>query len=320
MLLASAQACAVRGGRPFTLAWCALATGLASYCMGEWRRSYESSVRAEDMLQKCTGVTWERATVEQNTVMALFYLGRLAEQARRVEAGVRHATERGDLVARTYVTTGLAAIAWLTRDDPEGARRELEETMERWSRRGYFFAHYWGLLARGQIDLYAGDPLRAHEAVCADWPKLSQSLLPRIQIVNIESHDLRARTALALAAQGGPGHERLLREAERDAAVVEGERMPYAMPLAVLVRAGVAAVRGSIAEATALLERAATGFDAADMKLYAAVARHRRGALLGSTAGAALVAASEAYMAEQEIRAPARMMAALAPGFPAAGG
>jgi tetratricopeptide (TPR) repeat protein len=321
MLLASAASCAVRVGRPSTVAWCALATGLASYCMGEWLRGYESSVRAEDLFHhKCTGVTWERATVEQTTIMSLFYLGRLAEQSRRVEMGVRGAAERGDLFARTYVTTGLAVVAWLTRNDPEGARRELGETMEKWSRRGYFFAHYWGLLASGQVDLYTGDARRAYEEANAHFPKLAQSQLIRVQIVKIEAHHLRARAALALAAQGGPDRAQLLREAERDASALEGEKMAWATPLARLVRAGVAAVRGETSEAAALAERAAIAFDAADMKLYAAAARHRRGALLGGSDGQALVAASEAFLVEQQVQAPARMLAMLAPGFPTGGG
>ena len=58
------------------------------------------------------------------------------------------------------------------------------------------------------------------------------------------------------------------------------------------------------------------GFDACDMRLYAAAARRRLGQLVGRAEGRALMAGAESWMAGQTIRNPARMAAMLAPGFP----
>ncbi len=322
MLLAAAASCAEKAGHPFALAFTTLAHGVAAYCMGEFRRSYDSSVSANEILtNRCTGVAWERETADLYTILSAFYLGRLKEQARRVEQGARTADERGDLFASTYVRSGLALMSWLARDDPDGAAAEVKRTEERWSHRGYFLAHFWCFIARAQIDLYAGDPRSALARVKDEWPRLSQSLMLRsIQIVRVESIHVRARASLALACHDGagphaPGRERLLRDASDDAAALVGEKIPYATPLATLVRAGVAAARGEHAVAAREVADAITGFEAGDMKLYAAVARLCRGALAGDDVE---VSAAEAIMREEGIVAPLRFAGMLAPGFSAA--
>jgi hypothetical protein len=135
-----------------------------------------------------------------------------------------------------------------------------------------------------------------------------------VQIVRVESFHVRARAAIALAARGGIYAERHLRDAARDASRMENERMAYATPLAALVRAGIAAVRGDRGEAAARLRAAIAGFDAIEMRLYGAVARMRLGWLTSDTAA---IASSEAWMREEGIASPERFAEMLAPGFPA---
>jgi hypothetical protein len=55
---------------------------------------------------------------------------------------------------------------------------------------------------------------------------------------------------------------------------------------------------------------------ATNMQLYFAAVRHRRGELLGGDEGRSLVEASNALMAGQGIKNPARITAMYAPGFP----
>jgi hypothetical protein len=52
------------------------------------------------------------------------------------------------------------------------------------------------------------------------------------------------------------------------------------------------------------------------MKLFAALARRRRGAIVGGDEGRALIAATDARMRAQKIVNPPRMAAMLTPGFP----
>ena len=87
------------------------------------------------------------------------------------------------------------------------------------------------------------------------------------------------------------------------------------MPLAQLLRAGVAASRGDRTGAVDLLASAVTGFDAADMRLFAATTRRRQGQLLGGDAGRDLMTRADSWMADQQIKNPRRMTTMHAPGF-----
>jgi eukaryotic-like serine/threonine-protein kinase len=64
----------------------------------------------------------------------------------------------------------------------------------------------------------------------------------------------------------------------------------------------------------ALLGAAETGFQAADMSLYATAARRRKGELVAGDEGHTMVAAADAWMAGQQIQNTERMTAMLAPG------
>jgi hypothetical protein len=106
----------------------------------------------------------------------------------------------------------------------------------------------------------------------------------------------------------------LLGGAERHARAILRERTRWADPLALLVQAGAAAMRGEAQRARGLLESAEAGFTAADMALHAAASRRRLGELTGGTAGGDLVAGADAWMNGQDITNPARMTQMLAPG------
>lgn len=316
-LLQTADALASRLGHPHALGVVALGTGVAAFLEGSWRRAQEFCDQAEGTFRDhCTGVAWELNTARSISLWALFFMGEVLQLKRRIPALLREAHERGNLYAATNFATLAGHLLWLADDDPEGARRDLGEVMGRWSQQGFHIQHVTSLIAQTQIDLYRGDGLTARDRLTARWPALAGSLLLRIlQIVRIIMFALRARSALALAAtaaDSGP----LLRDAERDARVLERENVPWSAPLAQLLRAGIAARRGDSARAETLLTEAASGCDAVDMKLTAAAARRRLGELLGGEEGRKLTAAADSWMTGQAIQQPTRMAAMLAPGFP----
>ena len=74
-----------------------------------------------------------------------------------------------------------------------------------------------------------------------------------------------------------------------------------------------AALRGNRTEAIRCLTIAETILESADMALYSAAARRRRGELLSGEEGRALIADADTGMLRQQIRNPARMAAVLAP-------
>ena len=153
--------------------------------------------------------------------------------------------------------------------------------------------------------------------ICIDraFSELESSLLLRVQANRIVAHYERGFSALAAAEALPRKKAKLLAIAEKDALVIAAERMAWAEPFAELIRAGIAAQRGEKASATLALGRAESGFSMADMHLYAASARRRRGELAGGEDGLRLAESADQRMRAEGIEHPARWAAMLAPGF-----
>jgi eukaryotic-like serine/threonine-protein kinase len=144
---------------------------------------------------------------------------------------------------------------------------------------------------------------------------LRRSLLTRVQVLRVEALYLRSRVALAMAAENESAR-RFLSIARAAARRIARERRPWSDPIALLVQAGVAYLEGKTPLAVRYLYDAADRLDRADMKLYAAVARRRIGALQDDEPGRALRRQAEEWMAAQHIKNPACMTRMLAPGLP----
>ncbi len=315
-LLAASRAMAETLGKPYTLAFATLSEGVAATLEGRWRTAHASCDRAEATFRdRCTGVTWEVETGRWFGLWALSYLGGVAELRRRVPARLREAKERGDRYAVVCHATGLSGLAWLAEDAPDTALAEAREALARWSLRDFHVEHWWALLGERQTDLYRGDAETAYAEVHRQWGAMKRSLLLMVQLTRLEATHLRARCALALARARPARRKALCKEVEVDAHRILGERMPWSSPLALLLRAGIAATLGRPESAASLLAEANRGLLAADMALYAAAAEWQRGRILGGDEGRRRVEAAEAWMGEQGIVQPARMAAMLAPGF-----
>jgi hypothetical protein len=121
---------------------------------------------------------------------------------------------------------------------------------------------------------------------------------------------------MAASAPSGRDARRFLSMARDDVRRIERETMPWSDPLALLLSAAVAYLESNTVLAEERLAGAVEGFDLADMKLYAAVARRRRGALLGGDSGRELMRQADDWMAAQGIRNVTGMTRLIAPGFP----
>ena len=174
--------------------------------------------------------------------------------------------------------------------------------------------HWWALIAAVEIALYDGDAVSAWNIVDSQWRALERSLLMRAQYIHIESLFHRARAALALVAASGHTQRRLLRSAMTDASAIEREKAHWGVPVAVLIRASAAAVEGRTEAALRQFESAENGFREADMHLFAAAARRRRGVLIGGDRGQTLVNEADGWMQAQDIQNSQRMTAMLVPG------
>jgi serine/threonine protein kinase len=312
-LMERTEALAQRAANPHALGLAIWARGLGAYLVGHWKKSAELCERAAEVLRdQCTGVTWELTIANRFMLSSLMFLGEMVEVSRRVPQLLSAALEQGNLFAATDLRTRMNPI-WLAADDPDRARDEVIAALTTWPRKGFHLQHYSSLVALAQIELYTGDYEVAWKHIEGQVKPLEKSMLLRIQGLRIEAMYLRARLALASAA--GSERERRLRIAESLAKSIARENMPWSNPLGNLILAGLAKRRGDDSRAAALASQAVEGFEASDMKLYAAAARRRLGEILGGDGGGEMVKQADDWMSKQEIKNPAAVTNLMAPGF-----
>jgi hypothetical protein len=311
-LLAEARALATRIDHPHAIGMVSVCAGSVAMLRGEWRQCLTLCTDAERILRdRCTGVAWELATAQFFAHVAMFFLGDLVARAEKVPQHLREAEDRGDRYAANCARFNLNGV-YLAADDLHAARENLVRADDVGGR-GFFLDHYYALVSSAQIDLHCGDGVAALARVHEAWPAVARAQLLRVQQVRVDMHSLRARSALCVA--GSTRDARRIDAAARDAAGMHRERMPWAAGLAHTLDGVVAALRGQTARATELLATAEQELDACAMRLHAAVARYRRGQLLGA-AGQGLVAQATQQMLLMGAKNPARTVALLAPGLP----
>jgi serine/threonine protein kinase/tetratricopeptide (TPR) repeat protein len=318
-LLKTTETLAQRIKRPHALALATTMAGAAKYLAGSWLEGLMLLERGAAMLrEQCTGVTWELDTADVFALSALYRLGRWGDLAKRVHEVLRGAHERGDRYVAVQCRNDGAWCAELAADQPEEAKKRLAEALELAPRsEGPLMQQalqLWGIV---HVDLYIGDAEAAWSHISGGWADLKKTFMLEIPMFLMDMLDLRARSAIACASQEGVSEEQRrdwLKAAERDIARIEKEKVPWATALAALIRAGAATVRGSMAEARALVVAAETALDAAQMGLHKAVARRRYGQIVGGEQGRAAVAEADSAMAALGIRAPAKIAAMCAPG------
>jgi hypothetical protein len=307
----------VRDPRALGMAY--LGAGISAYMEGRWKVGWKLSQQCEQIFrERCTGTAWELDTTHVYSLRALVFLGELGELATRLPGLLKEAGERGDLFAETSLRTRLSYLVSLMSDQPDQAREELHRAAAQWSHQGFHLQHYFELVGETEISLYAGSAVEAWGGLLKRWRALDRSLLLKsVQLFRIESRHLRARCAIAAAASQEPktgSWKNLLRSALRDARRIEKEATPWGNPLAYLIQAAAASIRGFEEEAAALLASAESGFESNDMRLYLSAARRARGFLIGEEEGRGLVESADEWMVGQKIRNPERMTSMLAPG------
>jgi hypothetical protein len=317
-LVRTAEEIAEKVNRPFARGWATLAAGMAAYLEGRPGDARVLCERAEAVFRGCTGVWWEVGSARLFSLWSLFYLGEIGEMSRRLPAYLEEAEQRGDAYTAICLRTSVLNWHWLAADAPGRALAEVDDVMRGWSRQGFHSQHFWHMVANVNARLYCGDAEGAYRRVREDWVPLSQSLLLRVQIARIESFDLRARSALAVAQTMNAAGERepLLRQVERDMRSLRREGTPTAHALAQLLESGrLALASGDREEARRALAQAEQTCRDAGMALHAAVARRRAAAIGPQPDRVRALAEADTWFAAQGIKNPARAMATLTPGF-----
>jgi hypothetical protein len=294
-----------------------MAACIAAELEGRWHTSWQIAQSAEQILrERCTGVAWELGYLHIFSMRSLSYLGEIRELSYRLPMLILEAQERNDLLSAATLRIRHSYLALLAADEPGRAQQNITDAVSRWSHVGFQSQHFFALVAEAEIALAVGDAELALDLISTQWHLLKRSRLLVVQLLRFESLSLRARSRVAVAASATDSARRLklLRAAEGDARRIDRERVGWAHPLTAIIRAGIADVQQDHGLARRLLHDAERGFQEADMALHLAVARRRRGELLGGGDGRSLVGEADAWMAGQGIKNPERFAAMLAPG------
>jgi serine/threonine protein kinase len=288
--------------------------GASVYLRGEWKKALELLDRATSRAATHDHSAGWRSTASAFACWTLNFLGEYRELARRHAAIVADAEQRGDLYTSVQLRDGSLAILRLADDDPEGARREIEQSMSLWPKDRYLLQHWQRLYGEAEIELYVGNGAKAYARVDRDTRVLKKSLLLVVQHVRVQTAFLRGRCAIASLDAEPAMRARRLAEARRLARQLEKEGMGWSAPFAAILKAAVANAEGDRNGAIAALRSAIDLAMAAHMGGYAAAARYQLGTLLGGDEGAELAARAEEVLGAQDVRVPARFAATLVSG------
>jgi hypothetical protein len=294
----------------------ALSAGMCAFLQGRWRASREALERAENGFLRCNDAFTELSVSRAFHTWSLFYLGAFRQLSERVPALAADARARGDIVALNGQVSAFGAPAWLAKDDLNTASSEVDDAFSRWPCKRFQLQNYWYLLARGLIDLYAGEGVRLHAQYERDWPLLRRSTLLVGAIVSQQL--VWCRTGAAILAAGKAEASRaskLLSAAELNARKLARNPVLGSASMASLLLGAISYARGDDDAARKRLASAVPTFEELDMRAFAAASKRILGRLQGGDEGAKLVAEADAFMASEGIVNPARFAAMLTPGF-----
>jgi len=307
---------AVRTANPQAIAYNHATAGVAHFLCGRWRTGLERMQLALKMWRDHgTEMRWGTDLCQVFQLSSMLQLGETREMLPLLELYLQEALERGDQYAATALRSWRGSAAWLIGDRPDVARRQALESSMPAIGRGFHTHHYYELVTHCQIDQYTGDFAGSWRRIEGKWSDLGRSSIVRVQMARIESNFLRARCALGWAAASPAEREATLAVAARCVQRIRREHAPWGDAVVVLLRACISAVRGEREAAAELLADADSRLTAVDMALLAAVARRRRGELLGGDEGRSLVDDATQWMKHQGVVKPARIAAMYAPGF-----
>jgi hypothetical protein len=311
-LMEELAAIAAQSGDPYLLGLEASTRSVVELALGRWARGREHGARAMQLLrERCLGASYDTAIAAVRYAVGAYFMGDLRDSMRELVPLWREAEDRSDHYTQT-LHAGQRCLLALIHDQPEEARSLIDRGVELGTKavidsKTLSLQLAIGQAAHAEIDLYEGDGVVAYRRIDEDWRR--RMALPVLRLSFIRARNLSLHGLAALAAcRSGKLDRRLVLAAARDARGLRALCMPWTDALARILEVGVALVTGAHSEARAQLERAHAELAAAGMLLYATLARRRLGELDGGAEGARMVAEADAWLATQDVRAPARLV------------
>jgi hypothetical protein len=308
---------------PGARCWQGLAKTVATYSLGRWAECRQEAEATEQAFTDertgaswaWAGGSWELSIVRAVALLATTWAGEVRESQRRLQELLRDCDERGDFFARACLAIlGDSHILHLVQDQPEAAKRELQNLKQRWTAARFPYVENSAGLSLAETALYMGRTEEAWSFFTRGTSPSKRALLHALPCIRINYRHLRARAAIALALKDPEEREGLLQIAGTEARSLRAEKQAHAAGFAHLILAALASVRDDKQVAVDALRKAEDRLDSAGMRLYVMMARLARGHLTPGEDGKALVQESESWAAQQGVRQPYRMIATFVPG------
>lgn len=305
---------------PHAEAFITLVRASLAYLNGKWAEASElADTAAADLRSRCSNVAWELTFANVIGFIARTALGEWAENRRRLATLIRDAESRGDINATHSVRVlGCCYALELAADRPEVALQRLNEDLQTWPNDQYDLHRCNALLAKIDIDLYAGRPADAWRSIEQEWPRLEASFFLRSPPTYVFSLHGRARAALAYAGDSMIDSRlrgRLLTRVASDTAALRRRGPQWCEGLVALLRSGLATfeedwprVRRELTDAFRLL-------DAAGIFGYATAACYRLSAFECGDRARELRGVSEKRFEHLELACRERALDVFSPGL-----
>ncbi len=295
-----AAALATRCRSRLLLAIARAAEGIVEYFAGNLIHAIDVMVDAEEQLRNHTyGTTGELNHLRMFLLFAMRRHGGFGELRPRYDEYVRDALRRGDRYAGTTFRWS-ANMVWLAADDVERAHAELAAAS--WGEpERLHLQHWFHARAVTELALYEGDDARL-EIAEAELNCFLGGVMDHVQIVRVETSIELARICVRRGDAIG---------ARTHLARIARDRAPYLRAQAELLAAAIASIEGDQDRARRHLDLAITA-SAYELPVVGALARRRLGELTEGSAGARLVAESDAVLLHHGVAAPTRFAQAFA--------
>jgi eukaryotic-like serine/threonine-protein kinase len=284
--------------------------GVVAFFAQRMRMADESLTQALAALEGVAGAEWERMTIRFFSSMALINLGEWNRVTQVLERWIERAERHRDVYAMNLFKAEPSTWRWLIRDRPGDAHRSIDASLEGWPPGSHYVAHHQASVSRALVHLYEGEGEAAARVLDLAWSQMGGLLLDSMAQPMSEVLTYRARAALMIGDRA---------TVEKCATRLARLDLCTAPALAQLLEAPLRLREGDEKAAERLLSAALEGFTAHHAAHMSAACRYRLGELIGGAQGAELRASAMAWMKEQNVASPERMLALLTWSEPAPG-
>jgi hypothetical protein len=286
---------------------------------GRWASTIGFADEGARILRSCHGSSFELAVLDTWSFSALAFKGDLHELVARVESAQEDSERRDDRFLARNTCLGQPVLAWLAVDRPDFAVELADRTVAWWPEADHRTEQYFLYVAKAQALLYRGDADAAYALTLKHWPMVENDFFLGMPCVRDELWHLRARTAIAIAAERyrkGRASEgrKYVEEARRGASLIERHGLDCGRAWAALIRAGAESISGDRGAAVAALEDAIEWSDRTEMAMHREAARHCLGIVVGGERGGVAARRATSWFESQHVKNQDRLIATIATG------